>query len=245
MDKRHFEDGGAGYAQFRPTYPDSLAETLAAHTPHNDCAVDVGCGSGQFSELLAAHFKTVIASDVSKDQIANAKPHNSITYKVGHAEQIDAANQSADLIVAAQAAHWFDLPAFYKEVERVLKPDGIVALVTYGVFNVDGIAGERIHQFYWKEIHPFWPAGREHVENGYRDFPFPFDPISMPAIAIERTWSIEQFVNYCKTWSAAKRAEAAGRRDIIEAMREDLIVLLGKDGMLNIKWPLTIRAGKI
>ena len=140
MDNRHFEDRGADYAQYRPTYPKVLSQALATRTAQTNLAIDVGCGNGQFSLLLADHFKTVLASDVSADQISNATPHPSILYKIGPAEKIDAANQSADLVVAAQAAHWFDLPAFYKDVKRVLKPDGIIALITYGVLEVEGLS---------------------------------------------------------------------------------------------------------
>lgn len=245
MENRHFEDRGNDYAQYRPTYPATLAKALAAKAGQNQLAIDVGCGNGQFSLLLAEQFEKVQASDVSADQIANATPHPAITYKIGPAENIDAEDQSADLIVAAQAAHWFDLPAFYQEAKRVLKPDGMIALITYGVLEVDGLASQRIDDFYWKEIHPFWPEGRANVENGYRDFPFPFEPIDMPSLAIERTWSIDHFANYCGTWSAGKRAKAAGRDDIIVTMRKDVADIIGTDGQLSIRWPITIRAGRI
>ena len=243
MNNRHFEDRGADYAQYRPTYPKVLAKALASRTQQTNLAIDVGCGNGQFSILLADHFETVLASDVSADQISNATPHPSILYKVGPAEKVDAADQSADLVVAAQAAHWFDLPEFYKDAKRVLKPNGIIALITYGVLEVAGPAGQRIDDFYWKEIHPFWPKGRENVENGYKDFPFPFNPIEMPSLAIDLTWSVDHFANYCNTWSAGKRAKADGRDDIIETMRKDVAGIIGADGELSIRWPITIRAG--
>ena len=245
MNNRHFDDRGADYAQYRPTYPKVLSQALATRAAQTNLAIDVGCGNGQLSLLLANHFETVLASDVSADQIANATPHPSITYQVGPAEKINAEDQSADLVVAAQAAHWFDLPKFYQDAKRVLKPRGIIALITYGVLEVEGPAGKRIDDFYWKEIHPFWPKGRENVENGYRDFPFPFNPIGMPTLAIERIWSVDHFANYCNTWSAGKRAKAAGRDDIIETMRNDVAKIIGTDGELSIRWPITIRAGTI
>lgn len=245
MKNRHFEDRGDAYAQYRPTYPAHLAQALANSCPTKKLAIDVGCGNGQFSLLLTEHFDTVLASDVSADQIANATAHPAIAYNVGPAEKIDAKDQSADLVVAAQAAHWFDLPAFYKDAKRVLKPNGIIALITYGVLEVDGPASQRIDDFYWKEIHPFWPKGRENVENGYKEFPFPFEPIEMPSLAIERTWSVDHFANYCNTWSAGKRAKAAGRDDIIETMRADVTTIIGTDGALSIRWPITIRAGHV
>jgi len=47
---------------------------------------------------------------------------------------------SVDLVTAGLAAHWFDMEKFMKEVERILKPRGCVALYCYQVpFEVDYI----------------------------------------------------------------------------------------------------------
>lgn len=245
IGKSFWQEQGADYARYRPTYPPALAEALAGCVPARDLALDIGCGNGQLSALLARYFRAVRGFDVSADQLANAPSHPNIVYKTSAAEAIDAPDGCADLIVAAQAAHWFDLPAFYKEARRLVRPGGAIALVTYGVFEVDGAASGRVMRLYWDEIHPFWPEGRENVENGYRDFDFPFEPVAMPALAIEREWEADHFINYCATWSAAKRAKAAGRGDILDAAREDLIHILGPRGAMKISWPITVRAGRL
>lgn len=245
MSDRHFEDGGESYAKYRPTYPPALAKAIADLTDERRLALDVGCGTGQFSVLLADHFDQVHASDVSRTQIENAERKANVTYKIGSAEMIDAHDQSADLIVAAQAAHWFDLAAFYDEAKRVGKPGGVLALVTYGVLSVDGPARDRIDRFYWQEIHPFWPDGRQHVETGYRAFAFPFEPIEAPALVIEREWTAADFVNYCRTWSSVKRAEQNGRADLLETLEADLRALMRPDETMAVRWPISVRAGCI
>jgi len=53
-----------------------------------------------------------------------------------------------DLATAAQAAHWFDLPAYYAEVRRVTRPGGIIALVSYGVLEADDDLDRIIQPFY-------------------------------------------------------------------------------------------------
>ena len=65
MTEGHFTAGGERYAQFRPHYPAALAKALAALAPAKRIAVDIGCGSGQLTTLLAPHFERVIGVDPS------------------------------------------------------------------------------------------------------------------------------------------------------------------------------------
>jgi len=245
MKTSYWQDKGSDYRRYRPSYPEALARALAEKASGNELALDVGCGTGQLSVLLAMYFDQVFGFDVSADQLVNAARKENITYKTGAAEAVGAPDHCADLIVAAQAAHWFDLPAFYQEARRLAREGALIALVTYGVLEVDGAVGERVSRLYWNEIHPFWPEGRENVENGYRHFDFPFEPVAMPVLAIEREWSVDHFIHYCGTWSAAKRAAAAGRSDILETARRDLADILGAEGTMKIRWPISARAGRL
>src|SRR5207249_7256547 len=118
----HFSDKAAGYAAYRPVYPPALVDALAALAPGRGLAWDAGCGSGQLSLLLAQRFDRVIATDASADQIAHATAHPKVEYRCAPAEASGLADGIADLAVAAQAAHWFDLPDYYAEVRRVAPP---------------------------------------------------------------------------------------------------------------------------
>ena len=51
--------------------------------------------------------------------------------RVSAAEKIPTEDASAQLIVACMAAHWFDLTSFFKEAERVLCDNGIVAVAAF------------------------------------------------------------------------------------------------------------------
>ena len=120
--KDHFSASAAGYAVHRPRYPDALVDFLAEQAPGHELALDVGCGTGQLSVLLARRFRRVIATDASARQIEEAEPHPSIEYRVAPAEQSGLEDGSADLVTVAQAAHWFELSSFYEEVWRILRP---------------------------------------------------------------------------------------------------------------------------
>ncbi len=122
----------------------------------------------------------VIGIDPSADQLAYATPHPKICYLQAAAEQLPVAAQRINLITAAQAAHWFDLPAFYNEVQRIGAPDGIVALISYGTPKLSASASERFGQFCQKEIAPYWPPERQWVESGYQTLDFPFAELPAP-----------------------------------------------------------------
>jgi SAM-dependent methyltransferase len=125
---QHFQNGGGGYAAFRPTYPKALAERLAQQAPNRSLALDVGCGTGQLSVLLAEQFERVEAVDVSADQLAHAEQRGNLRYQLSPAESLPFADASMALVSVGQAAHWFDLPRFYVEAQRVAQPGALLGL---------------------------------------------------------------------------------------------------------------------
>jgi len=215
--KDHFSTRSAEYAAYRPTYPRALVDFLADAAPDTELALDCGCGTGQLSVLLCGRFARVVATDASEKQIENAEPHARVAYRVAPAEASGLGDASADLVVAAQAAHWFDLPAFYAEARRVARPRGLVALVTYGIIEMDEPVDAVVKHFYWNVIGPYWPPERRHVEEGYRSFDFPFVEFAAPPLAIEAAWTLDAFSGYVDTWSAVKAVRPCSALTIVGA----------------------------
>ncbi len=226
MFKDHFSHTAASYAAYRPTYPSELVSFLADTTRRNECAWDCGCGSGQLSTLLAERFQRVYATDASAKQIENAVSHPQVHYACAPAESSGLGDSVADLIVAAQAAHWFDLPAFYREVRRQLDP--VIA------------------QFYWDVIGAYWPPERKHVENGYRSLDFPFNEIKAPDLAISVSWTLSDFLGYVDTWSAVAAMERAMGREPRERFNQELSKAWGPaEQRRTVRWPLSLRVGYV
>lgn len=99
-----------------------------------DLAVDVGCGSGQGTVLLANHFASVVGTDVSPAQLEVAMKYATapnISYRECPAEDLPCPDGSVDLVTAMSAFHWFDRQRFLQEADRVLKPRGCLALLNY------------------------------------------------------------------------------------------------------------------
>ncbi|XP_067116689.1 putative methyltransferase DDB_G0268948 isoform X2 [Osmerus mordax] len=141
MANRRFEgrEHAAAYLKYRLSPPQELiAEILGFLEKRRagpyDLAVDVGCGSGQGTCLLAPHFTQVVGSDISSAQLEMALANGSIpniTYRQCPAEELPFRAGVADLVTSMTAAHWFDHPRFLQEAYRLLKPRGCLALLSY------------------------------------------------------------------------------------------------------------------
>jgi SAM-dependent methyltransferase len=244
--KDHFSGHAEGYAAYRPTYSAALVDFLASISPGLSLALDCGCGSGQLSVLLAERFDKVVATDASASQIENATKHPRVDYRVAPAERSGLPDSAVDLIVAAQAAHWFDLPQFYAEVQRVARPRAAIALIAYGVMHIEGEPEPIVQRFYWEVLDPYWPPERRHVEDGYRSFPFPFEEIEAPPLSIETSWNLSQVIGYVDTWSAVRQLEKRMGRAPFESFRAELTQSWrnGEQRRL-VRWPLTLRVGRV
>lgn len=241
-----FEQGGRAYARFRPEYPPQLAAFLASIAPDTRMAVDVGCGNGQLTQRLAAHFDAVIGLDPSADQIANIVPGERITYQCAPAEQLPLANGSASLITAAQAVHWFDLPRFYGEARRIAAPGCVLALISYGVLKLEPALDERFQRFYRDEIGPYWPPERKLVDTGYATLDFPFEELAAPLLEMRAHWRLSEFLGYILTWSAVRRAKEAGREDVLLGFANDIASAWGDESVRRaIAWPINMRVGRL
>jgi len=242
----HFSDVAAAYAAYRPSYPPALVDFLARLAPARRLAWDAGCGSGQLSLFLAGHFEQVVATDASPEQIARATAHPKVEYRCARAEASGLPERVADLVTAAQAAHWFALPAYFAEVRRVPRPGGIVALISYGVVTTDADLDAVIRPFYREVLGAYWPPERRHVDEGYRSLPFPFEELDAPPFEIRLDWRLEQLVGYVGTWSAVWALEQAQGQGPFATFRRELANAWGPATAVRaVRWPLALRVGRV
>ncbi len=244
--KDHFSRLAKQYARYRPTYPAALFDYLASISPRRQLAWDCACGAGQASAALAEHFDCVVATDASAQQIAAATPHAQVTYRVAKAEDSGLPSGTVDLVTVAQALHWLDLPAFYAEVHRVLRPAGVLAVWTYGVLLVEGEGvNSLIQHFYETTVGPYWPPERQLVEDGYRSLAFPFAELTPPYFAMQSLWTRQQLLGYLQTWSATARYVDEVGVDPVEALGRQLDPLWkDTDPARGISWPMALRFGR-
>jgi len=244
--KDHFSDVAAAYAAHRPSYPAALVDFLARLAPARRLAWDAGCGSGQLSLLLAGPFERVVATDASPEQIARAAPHPKVEYRCAAAGVSGLPDGVVDLATAAQAAHWFDLPAYYAEVRRVAGRGGIVALISYGVVTAGADLDAVIQPFYRGVLAAYWPPERRHVDDGYRSLPFPFEELDAPAFEIRLDWRLEDLVGYIGTWSAVWALQQAKGQGPFATFSRELAEAWGPaTAIRTVRWPLALRVGRV
>jgi len=240
------------YSLFRPGYPSELFEWLARAAPATDAAWDCGCGSGQASVPLAAHFSRVFATDSDTEQIAAARPHARVSYSVATAESSGLAADSVDLVTVAQALHWFDVEAFYAEARRVARPGAVLAVWTYPRPQfVDVELDARLAEFYRDVVGQYWPPERRHVESNYTTLPpipkeLGFDELPHPPFALELRWNLEQVLGYVSSWSATTRYRKAEGRDPLPLLRAAIAPLWPAAGeQLPVRMPIVLHAGRL
>jgi SAM-dependent methyltransferase len=243
----HFSTPAAAYAAFRPHYPSALFDWLASVAPDRECVWDCATGSGQAALGLAERFARVVATDPSAAQLAHATPSPRVSYAAMTAEHAALAGRSVSLVTVAQALHWIDRPAFYAEARRALVRGGVVAVWSYGLgkFGDPGI-DRAVGRFYSDTVGRYWPPERVVVDEGYARIDFPFDELVPPALAMEAEWSFEQLAGYLSTWSAVRRARVATGVDPLAAFLKELAPVWGPPATSRtIRWPLSVRAGRV
>ena len=113
---------------YGPEFLDLWMNVVSSHVKdlRTKRILDLGCGTGRFSEALAVRFDAeVVGIDPSKKMLeqARSKPSDArIRYEPGHGESIPVPDNSVDLIFMSMIFHHFDNPALAaRECRRVLR----------------------------------------------------------------------------------------------------------------------------
>nr|HEX4315079.1 class I SAM-dependent methyltransferase [Kofleriaceae bacterium] len=232
------------YAAYRPGYARELVDAIADACAARDVVWDAGCGSGQLAVGLAARFARVIATDPAPAQVAAAEACAGVEYRVSAAEASGLADASVDCVTAAQAAHWFHWQRFCAEAARVARPGALLVVISYGRVDADGELGELMHA-YERDVAPWWPPERHHVDDGYRDLAWPWPAVELRRApgALRESWTRDELFGYATTWSATARQRAATGDARLEQLRAELErAWPDGDARREIRWPLVVKA---
>jgi SAM-dependent methyltransferase len=239
-----FSSRSDDYARFRPTYPEALFAWLADQCATTDTALDLAAGNGQASFPLTRYFRHVLACDASAEQLNAANDWPDVQRFVADAEHLPVQSGRLDLLVVAQALHWFATPDFFAQVRLALKPHGLFCAWCYSLLEVTPAVDALIQKLYSETLAGYWPAGRASVDAGYRDIQAPFAAIECPAFSLEADWEFAELVGYLRTWSAVKQWQKRHGQDPVAEIEAALSSAWGPaDRRRPVRWPLHLLTG--
>ncbi|XP_078085187.1 putative methyltransferase DDB_G0268948 isoform X3 [Mustelus asterias] len=195
----------------------------------------------QLQEGLASHFDKVVGIDLSEAQIEEARkmdgPDN-VSYRQGVAEEMKFEDGSVDLVTVGAAAHWFDMEKFMKELARILKPHGCVALYCYEVPHLLGYDHcsdhpTQIVQDLFTILKPYETEVNSIVWNEYKEV---FDAITFPDkeraedIYVKLKKSISWFIRYLNSsvlYQSYQKEDPENAKASLEKVEQRLLNALG------------------
>ncbi|KAL4422964.1 hypothetical protein ABPG75_009161 [Micractinium tetrahymenae] len=251
------------YSQLRPRYTAHLYDRilgwagLAGQHAQRGLAVDLGCGSGQATADLAALFDRVVGVDASAEQLRHAPQLPNAEFRCRPVEATWLPDGCADLAVVATALHWFDLPAAYREMRRILKPSGALAAWAYSPWSglivpedpSKADAVERIQrdllQRFTPHIHPHLQRFMQGGYASYAPSSAEFAEVELETFDMQVPMTVQQVAGWVQSWSAFKphceqHGEAATRA-LLERYCEDLVAALGvpdAQATVRTRWPV-------
>jgi ubiquinone/menaquinone biosynthesis C-methylase UbiE len=123
-----FGDVADAYDRGRPTYPVEAVAWLTGASPVT--VLELGSGTGKLTRALVEQGHDVLATDPDAEMLAVLETNlPGVRTAVASAEDIPLGDASVDVVIAAQAFHWFDVDLALPEIARVLKPGGMISLV--------------------------------------------------------------------------------------------------------------------
>jgi len=130
-----FSDRADAYVRGRPSYPAAIVE----HLEHEGVlksgmtVVDIGVGTGLSAEPFLRGGYTVIGVEpnAAMREAGDQQLRTFVGYRSvgGTAEETSLPNAVADLVIAGQAFHWFDVARAAREARRIVRPGGAAALI--------------------------------------------------------------------------------------------------------------------
>lgn len=120
-----FDTLATEYARYRTGYSDELFDHVLAAAPAHPDVLDLASGTGLAARGLAPRSRRLVACDLARNMLAaNPAPER----VAARGEALPFRVDSFDLVTCAQAFHWLDAKAAYREMHRVLREEGVAVI---------------------------------------------------------------------------------------------------------------------
>jgi ubiquinone/menaquinone biosynthesis C-methylase UbiE len=92
--------------------------------------LEIGCGDGRLSSLLANKVKSLTAIDPDKAMIKLAcKEISGVDFRVGYGERLEFNDKTYDIVLFSYSLHHQDCVKALDEAKRVLRDNGIILII--------------------------------------------------------------------------------------------------------------------
>lgn len=132
-----FDDVAEAYDEVRPGYPDELVDLAVERggLGPGSRVLEIGCGTGKLTELLAARGLDVDAVDPGPNMIEAARrrvgENASVRFHVARFEDIELPANAYAAVFSATAFHWVDPAVGWRKSASLLEPGGLLALLMH------------------------------------------------------------------------------------------------------------------
>lgn len=240
MELGDFSAQAESYRASRPTYPDSLIDSLVADAgiAARDAVVDFGAGTGILTRLLVRRGFAVTAVEPNEQMRIQAEVPEA-RWINGTFENSTLPDASQRWAVAAQAFHWADPKRALPEIRRVLKPDRLFTILWNRRKNGESEVLAWTQQAIRRHLPDF--------DEAYRDKPWPailestgdFRFINERSVAHVVRMSRERYLNL---WRSHNRLNTIAGPDRFAAFLAELTEYLDRRGLESLDVPYRCEA---
>jgi ubiquinone/menaquinone biosynthesis C-methylase UbiE len=123
---------------------DNKMDWVSGQFNDTDTTLEIGCGTGIYSALIAKKVKSLLATDMSNEMLelarTNLNQYDNIEIRREDCYAISCEDNTFDSILLANLIHIVTDPhAVLKECQRVLKKDGRIIIVSYTFYGLSFI----------------------------------------------------------------------------------------------------------
>jgi len=165
-----------------------------ANLSSKSCVLEVGCGSGMFTEMFADSGAQILAVDISSNLLEKAKkrglPTNQVQFLERRFEEC-ALDGPFDAVIGSSVLHHLDLNLAFPMIFKLLKPGGVMSFAEPNLLNPQIFLERRFRQWFpfvsvdetafipWRLRHDLIKAGFDNITITPFDWLHPATPIKL------------------------------------------------------------------
>jgi ubiquinone/menaquinone biosynthesis C-methylase UbiE len=140
----------------RPTMPDYPVRIIKGYLNKKpETVIDLGCGTGLSTTIWQNNCVKVIGVEPSEDmlKIAKTKEKGNMSFIKGYSHEIGVKENSVDVVVCSQSFHWMEPVSTLKEINRILKNNGVFATIDCDWPPVFNWQVEKVYMEMFNKVH--------------------------------------------------------------------------------------------